>query len=87
MSKSAPPKIAVLEICGKTADLLNIVSRDATGKVLGERERGYVPDFFPGDHDRDYLMLNIDVETGRILNWPKRLSQKVMREQLGISAK
>ncbi|EPE1462305.1 hypothetical protein ACSGR4_001908 [Morganella morganii] len=32
---------------------------------------GYVPDFFPGDHYGDYLLLNIDVETGQITNWKK----------------
>ncbi|MCY1454717.1 hypothetical protein D9M71_718000 [compost metagenome] len=32
---------------------------------------GYVPDFFPGDHYGDYLILNIDLETGQIKNWKK----------------
>ena len=40
------------------------------GKVIGEYD-GYVPDFFPGEHYGDYVMLDIDVETGKILNWKK----------------
>jgi hypothetical protein len=31
---------------------------------------GYVPDVIPGDYG-DYIDLNIDIETGMILNWPK----------------
>ncbi len=30
---------------------------------------GYVPDFFPGQHFGDYVMLEIDADTGHILNW------------------
>lgn len=31
----------------------------------------YVPSFFPGDHYGDYLILDIEIETGKILNWKK----------------
>ena len=40
----------------------------ADGKRVGAYE-GYVPDFFPGQHYGDYVQLNIDVDTGKILNW------------------
>jgi hypothetical protein len=30
---------------------------------------GYVPDFFPEEHWGDYVMLDIDIDTGKILNW------------------
>ena len=30
---------------------------------------GYVPDFFPGKHYGDYVQLEIDADTGKILNW------------------
>ena len=29
----------------------------------------YVPDFFPDEHYGDYVMLDIDVKTGKIINW------------------
>jgi len=32
---------------------------------------GYVPDFFPNEHYGDYVMFDIDIETGKILNWNK----------------
>lgn len=44
--------------------------QDAQGDEVGSYE-GYVPDFFPGDHYGDYLILNIDLETGQIKNWKK----------------
>ena len=47
---------------------------DQDGKQIGEDYEGYVPDFMPGDidgssHYGDYLILNIDLDTGHILNW------------------
>jgi len=39
-------------------------------KTLKDYE-GYVPDFMPGDHYGDYIELDIDIETGKILNWQK----------------
>lgn len=47
----------------------------------GEYE-GYVPDFFPNDDDGsshygDYLILNIDAETGRIMNWKKPTQEQL----------
>ncbi|HAS8352130.1 TPA: hypothetical protein I7721_13605 [Vibrio vulnificus] len=40
---------------------------------------GCVPDFFPGDHYGDYLMLNIDVETGQITNWKKPTAEDITK--------
>lgn len=40
---------------------------------------GYVPDFFPGDHYGDYLLLNIDVETGQITNWKKPTAEDITK--------
>jgi hypothetical protein len=38
---------------------------------------GYVPSFFPDDHYGDYLYLNIDIETGQILNWKKPTEEQL----------
>jgi len=43
---------------------------DQDGKTLRDYE-GYVPSFFPGQHYGDYLILDIDMDTGMITNWPK----------------
>ena len=32
---------------------------------------GYVPDFMPDQHYGDYVMLDIDIKTGKIVNWNK----------------
>jgi hypothetical protein len=44
--------------------------KGAQGEEVGSYE-GYVPDFFPGQHYGDYLILNIDLESGQIKNWQK----------------
>jgi hypothetical protein len=41
---------------------------DQHGDVLKDYE-GYVPDFMPGDHYGDYVYLDIDLDTGKIINW------------------
>jgi hypothetical protein len=28
-----------------------------------------VPDFMPGEHYGDYVMLDVDIDTGKITNW------------------
>ncbi|BFI46026.1 hypothetical protein YKD1_24450 [Yersinia pseudotuberculosis] len=51
------------------------------GNSIGSIENQYVPDLFPGQHYGDYLELDIDIETGQILNWkppfPSELEQLV----------
>lgn len=47
---------------------------DQDGQQIGKDYEGYVPGFMPGDadggsHYGDYLILNIDLETGKITNW------------------
>lgn len=41
-----------------------------SGKILKDYD-GYVPEFFPGQHYGDYLILDIDIDTGQIVNWKK----------------
>jgi hypothetical protein len=43
--------------------------KDANGELIAEIDEDYVPSFFPEDHYGDYLILDIELETGRILNW------------------
>lgn len=49
--------------------------RGEEGKSIAQRH-DYVPSFFPGDSDGsshygDYLILDIELETGLVLNWKK----------------
>lgn len=46
---------------------------DTQSKREGEYT-GYVPTWFPNpnaEHDGDYVSLDVDLETGQILNWKK----------------
>lgn len=60
----------------KVADRFEGDLKDAQGEQVGDYE-GYVPDFFPGDHYGDYLMLNINLETGQITNWKKPSAEDI----------
>jgi hypothetical protein len=55
---------------------------DTRDKVIGEEYIGYVPSFFPGNSE-DYLELEIDVDTGIILNW-KVPSYSTLRRTFGV---
>jgi hypothetical protein len=58
---------AVLSICVKCSDLYShtIYKQDGTTVEYS----GYVPSFFPEEHYGDYVMLDINPYTGKILNW------------------
>jgi hypothetical protein len=42
---------------------------DQDGQEIHSVDSDYVPGFMPGEHYGDYLMLDIDLETGAITNW------------------
>lgn len=58
-----------LKIYSKITDRFcaELVGKD--GEQIFDQEDGYVPGFMPGDHYGDYLILDIDLDTGKILNW------------------
>jgi hypothetical protein len=62
----------------KVCDSGNYDLKDANGNVLKEIQ-DYVPSFFPGEHYGDYLILDIDIETGMITNWVKPTADKLLR--------
>jgi len=56
-----------IKVCdGFQADLVS-----DKGESIHNQEDGYVPSFMPGEHYGDYLILDIDVDTGVVLNWQK----------------
>ncbi len=67
---TAAPSYAVMRICVKCSDRFTATFIDPKDKEVGEYE-GYVPDFFPGEHYGDYVILDIDLATGRIVNWKR----------------
>jgi hypothetical protein len=62
-------KTRTISISAKCSDLFSATLFE-DGKRMGEYD-GYVPDFFPGEHWGDYVVLTIDVDTGKIVNWKK----------------
>lgn len=67
-----------LRIHCKVCDNFTAHVVDDQGRELGGQDDGYVPGFMPGDHYGDYLILNIDIDTGMITNW-KRPDPKDVR--------
>jgi hypothetical protein len=60
-----------IKTCIKVCDRFTAEIIDADGNTVRSIEDEYVPDCFPGQHYGDYLELDIDIETGQILNWQK----------------
>lgn len=59
-----------MRITAKCSDMFNAQLIEG-GRVVGDYD-GYVPGFFPNplvQHYGDYVELEIDVATGKILNW------------------
>jgi hypothetical protein len=61
---------AVIHISAKCSDLFFAAFADSAGVEVANYS-GYVPGFMPGEHYGDYVQLDIDLATGRILNWKK----------------
>ena len=52
--------------------------RAENGAIVAEHN-GYVPRFLPGNGG-DYVNLEIDLETGTILNWKKLISSDIQKD-------
>lgn len=70
-------KVKSIFVTAKCSDACHISFMDENEKVIGERD-DYVPDFMPEEHYGDYIELEIEVETGQILNW-KKPTQKQLK--------
>ena len=61
----------------KVSDRFTASIESETGTELFEQDDGYVPDFMPGDHYGDYVILNIDMDTGQIKNWQAPSAEQI----------
>ena len=52
--------------CG---DMFSYIICDQDSKEIFAQEDGYVPDFMPGEHYGERIILDIDIDTGVIKNW------------------
>lgn len=55
----------------KVSDRGSYDFKSPEGEVIKSIDEDYVPSFFPGEHYGDYLILDIDLDSGQILNWVK----------------
>lgn len=73
-----------VSISAKCSDLCFVSVSDDKENLLVDGYDGYVPAFMPDDHYGDYVILDIDVKTGQILNWRKdavKLVKQFVKEQ------
>ncbi|RLA60650.1 MAG: hypothetical protein DRQ89_12560 [Epsilonproteobacteria bacterium] len=70
-------KVKKIRLNAKCSDLCWVQLVDDEGNPIVEGD-GYVPDFMPGEHSGDYVELDIDPDTGIILNWDKTYPQDMM---------
>lgn len=76
VEKKVKVQAKTLSLYMKVRDEFAARLKDQDGEQLLDYE-GYVPGFFPGEHYGDYLILDIDLDTGQIVNWPKLKSSDI----------
>ena len=76
--KTGKINVKTIRVYAKTSDRFECKLLDERREVIG-RYDGYVPDFFPEDHYGDYLILDIDLETGQITNWQRPTEEDLLK--------
>ena len=66
MKKEVQVEAKTLAIYCKVCDNFTAALKDQFGNEIHDQEDGYVPDFMPGQHYGDYLILDIDLDTGAV---------------------
>ena len=66
-----------LKIFVKCSDRFGYSIEDQDGTEIFSQDDGYVPDFMPGQHYGDYIILDIDIDTGMVTNWKKPTAQQI----------
>lgn len=79
MTKTVEVEAKTLKIYSKICDQFTGTLEDSDGEVIAEWDNDYVPSFLPEQHYGDYLILDIDLETGQILNWKKPTREDLER--------
>lgn len=66
VEKAFKPKY--IQVSAKCSDMCAIEFQDENGHKIASMD-GYVPDFMPGEHFGDYIILTIELHTGKIVDW------------------
>lgn len=69
ITKPVEVEAKTLKIHCKVCDNFTASLHDQDGAEIHSQEDGYVPGFMPGEHYGDYLILDIDIDTGQVVNW------------------
>jgi hypothetical protein len=77
MKKEVQVEAKVLKIHCKVCDNFTAGLVDQNGDSIHFQDDGYVPGFMPGPHYGDYLILDIDLDTGRVLNWKAPTAEQI----------
>lgn len=78
MQETVKVNAKILKIFLKVSDQFSASIISESGKKLKDYE-GYVPDFMPGQHYGDYVDLQIDIDTGMVLNWKKPTAEQIQK--------
>lgn len=76
MKKEVQVQAKTISISAKCSDCCTVTLLDQDGTEIFEND-GYVPSFMPGDHYGDYVMLDIDLDTGQIKNWKAPTAEQI----------
>ena len=76
MTKEVPVQAKTLKLHMKVCDQFGAKLCDQDGQILKDYD-GYVPGFMPGQHYGDYLILDIDIDTGQIVNWKQPTQDQI----------
>ena len=69
--------VETLKIHIKVTDRFTASIVSSSGRDVYNQDGGYVPGFMPGDHYGDYLILDINIDTGQITNWEKPSAKQI----------
>ena len=75
--KTVKVNAKTLRIQCKVSDRFTYRIDDAQGEEIHCQEDGYVPDFMPGEHYGDYVILDIYLDTGMVTNWIKPTAAQI----------
>jgi len=83
LKKEIQVEAKVLHIYCKVRDEFTAWLSDQNDDKIYRQDDGYVPGFMPGDHYGDYLILDVDLDTGKILNWRAPTADQIEKWIMG----
>jgi hypothetical protein len=75
--KTVKVNAKTLSIFCKVSDRFTYSIKDEQGDEIYNQDDGYVPGFMPGNHYGDYVILDIDLDTGHVTNWKTPTAEQI----------